>query len=122
MINTALRRSFDGYYRDAERTERIDKLNAQFVRSSDLVFDIGAHVGDRTASFRRLGAKVVALEPQPRVFRALRLLFAGDTSVVLRRAAVGAFCGTLDLHVNSRNTPVSTLTEELQKAAKHSTD
>ena len=122
MINTALRRSFDVYYRDAERTARMDKLNAQFVHSDDLVFDIGAHVGDRTASFRRLGAKVVALEPQPRVFRALRLLYAGDTSVVLRRAAVGAFCGTLDLHVNSRNPTVSTLSKDLQMAAKRSAE
>ena len=31
----------------------------------DLVFDIGAHVGDRVAAFRRLGARVVAVEPQP---------------------------------------------------------
>ena len=30
-------------------------------RPGDLVFDIGAHVGDRVSSFRRLGARVVAL-------------------------------------------------------------
>ena len=34
------------------------------VKPGDLAFDIGSHVGDRISSFRRLGARVVALEPQ----------------------------------------------------------
>jgi hypothetical protein len=41
----------------------MDRLYSRFVRPGDLVFDIGAHVGDRVASFRRLGAHVVAAEP-----------------------------------------------------------
>ena len=49
---------------DAPRAE-MDALYAQFLKPGDLVFDIGAHIGDRTSSFRRLGAHVVALEPQP---------------------------------------------------------
>ena len=43
----------------------MDALYARFLRAGDLAFDIGAHVGDRVSSFRRLGARVVALEPQP---------------------------------------------------------
>lgn len=35
----------------------------QFVKSGDLVFDVGANVGNRTAVFLRLGARVVAVEP-----------------------------------------------------------
>ena len=45
---------------------------AQFVRPGDLVFDVGAHVGDRIAAFRRLGARVVAVEPQPALVRTLQ--------------------------------------------------
>ena len=37
----------------------MDRLYAQFITRDDLVFDVGAHVGDRVASFRRLGARVV---------------------------------------------------------------
>ncbi len=43
----------------------MDRLYRQFVRPGDLVFDVGAHVGDRVASFQRIGARVVAVEPQP---------------------------------------------------------
>ncbi len=44
----------------------------------DLVFDIGAHVGDRISAFRRL---VVAVEPQPAPMQALRLLYGRDGAV-----------------------------------------
>lgn len=113
----AIARSLDVYYRDAARTGRMDRLNAQFIGSGDLAFDIGAHVGDRTASFRRLGARVVAVEPQPAVFRALRLLHGSDPMVTLRRAAVGASEGHVRFFINSANPTVSTAAQDLVDAA-----
>ena len=56
----------------------MDALYARFVKAGDLAFDIGAHVGDRISSFRRLGARVVALEPQPGPARAIRLIHGRD--------------------------------------------
>ena len=67
----------------------MDALYARFVRAGDLAFDIGAHVGDRIGSFRRLGARVVALEPQPLCARAIRAIYAGDADVTLVEAACG---------------------------------
>ena len=58
-------RSLRIYYGDRRRAAAMDRLYGNFVRPGDLVFDVGAHVGDRVASFRRLGARVVAVEPQP---------------------------------------------------------
>lgn len=40
------------------------KFYASFVRPGDLVFDVGANIGERIAIFTRLGARVVAIEPQ----------------------------------------------------------
>lgn len=117
---TALSRSFDVYYRDAARTRRMDRLNAQFVRPGSLAFDIGAHIGDRTGSFLRLGASVVVVEPQPRVFRALRLLYGKTDDVTLECAAVGAAPGTLDLFVNSDNPTITTASPDLIAAARGS--
>ncbi|MEJ6388789.1 FkbM family methyltransferase [Gymnodinialimonas ulvae] len=115
MIN--LRRSFDVYYRDAARTARMDALNGQFIRPGACAFDIGAHVGDRTGSFLRLGARVVALEPQPKVFRALRLIHGRHPNAVLIRSAIGAGPGDLQLYVNSANPTVSTAHRPLIEAA-----
>lgn len=116
-MRSAIGRSLDVYYRDAARTRRMDRLNAAFIGPGDLAFDIGAHVGDRTASFRRLGAQVITLEPQPSIFRALRLIHGRDRNVVLRREAAGAEIGEIDIHLNTRNPTVSTASRALIEAA-----
>lgn len=113
----AIARSLDIYYRDTARTERMDRLNATLIRPGQLAFDIGAHVGDRTASYCRLGASVVAIEPQPSVFRALRLLHGRNPEIALHCIAVGAQQGRTSLLVNSANPTVSTLDHHLVTAA-----
>ncbi len=74
----------------------MDALYARFVKPGDLAFDIGSHVGDRIGSFRRFGARVVALEPQPLCARAIRAIYAGDADVTLIEAACGARAGHAD--------------------------
>lgn len=113
----AFSRSMDIYYRDRPRVARMDRLNAAFVRPGALAFDIGAHVGDRTASFRRLGARVVAVEPQAAMHRALRFMFGRDLDVRLERTAMGAHAGRTTLFVNSANPTVSTAAREFVEAA-----
>jgi FkbM family methyltransferase len=94
--------------RHPARRRRMDLLHGRFVRRGDLVFDLGAHVGDRIASFRRLGCRVVAVEPQPALQRLLRALYGRARDVALVPAAVGECCGRLELHLNLRNPTVST--------------
>jgi hypothetical protein len=76
-------RSLRLYHGDASRHAAMDRLHARFLRPGDLAFDVGAHVGDRVSSFRRLGARVVALEPQRLCMRALRLIHGRDPMVTL---------------------------------------
>jgi FkbM family methyltransferase len=94
--------------RDRARHERMDRLHRGFVQPGDLVFDVGSHVGDRVGSFRRLGCRVVAIEPQPALQRVLRLMFGRTREVTLVQAAVGAAEGTLELHLNLPNPTVAT--------------
>ena len=112
-----LRRSLGVYYGDPERETAMDALYARFLRPGDLAFDIGAHVGDRVGSFRRLGARVVALEPQPLCVRAIRSLYAGDGEVTPVAAACGAEPGTIMIYVNSANPTVSTASAGFVRAA-----
>lgn len=114
---TGISRSLDVYYRDTARAHRMNMLNKVFVRPQGLVFDVGAHVGDRTASFLTLGASVVALEPQPRVFRALRLLHGRKPDVVLLPWAVGKNEGEATLYLNTRNPTVATMAPDFIEAA-----
>lgn len=113
----ALWRSVRVYHLDRGHHRAMDELYRRFVPQGGLVFDVGAHVGDRVSSFRRLGSRVVALEPQPGPATVIRLLHGLDRGVVLMRAAAGPEPGTLVLHVNSRNPTVSTASPDFVEAA-----
>ena len=113
----AVLRSVRIYHLDREHHRAMDALYRRFVQPGDLVFDIGAHVGDRVSSFRRLGAKVVALEPQPGPACVIALLEGWRPGVTLERKAAGAVAGSLTLKINSRNPTVSTASTEFVRAA-----
>src|SRR6185369_7663112 len=103
-------RSLGIYYgwQQRGRPPSMDALYARFVKRGDLVFDVGAHVGDRVAAFRRLGATVVAVEPQPAIANMLGVFYARDSNVVVERKAVGRHTGEVRLMINTDNPTVST--------------
>jgi FkbM family methyltransferase len=113
----ALARSIVIYHGDQAKNAAMDRLYARFVTSDGLVFDIGAHVGDRIASFIRLGARVVALEPQDGPADVIQRIFGADSKVTLVRAACAASEGKVILRINSRNPTVSTASLDFIKAA-----
>lgn len=113
----AVARSVALYWGDARRRAALDRWYRRFLGPGSLAFDIGAHVGDRTACFRRLGARVVAAEPQPALARFLRRRFGADPAVVLVARAVGARPGRVTLHVNEANPTVSTASTAFLRAA-----
>ena len=110
-------RSLRLYYGDRRRHAAMDRLYSSFVRPGDLVFDVGAHVGDRVAAFRRLGARVVAVEPQPALVTTLRLLYGRDSGVAIEAAAVGRETGSVTLRLNLDNPTVSSASEAFIRAA-----
>lgn len=112
-----LGRSFEVYYGDQPRDDAMDALYARFLKPGGLAFDIGSHVGDRIGAFRRLGARVVALEPQPDCAAAIREVHAGDAGLTLVESACGPKPGRLTLHINSANPTVSTASADFLRAA-----
>jgi FkbM family methyltransferase len=100
----------------------MDRLHAGFVRRGDLVFDIGAHVGDRVASFRRIGARIVVVEPQPALVKVLRLFYGRCSDVAIEAVAVGRRVGTTSLMINADNPTVSTASPEFVAAARGAPD
>ncbi len=115
MVSAALNgvfRSLRLYHGPEAPKAAMDALYANFVSPGDLVFDIGAHVGDRVSSFRRLGARVIAVEPQPLIVRALRLIHGRDPGVLIVPAAIGDESGEIRMHINAQNPTVSTVSDD----------
>ena len=92
------------------RQRRLRRRYREFLGPGDLAFDLGAHVGSRVRAWRALGARVVAVEPQPDLVRVLRVLFDRDPQVVVLDAAVGAAVGRAELSVATTTPTVSSTT------------
>ncbi len=111
-------RSLRIYYGGRHNRAAMDALYAWFVKPGDLVFDVGSHVGDRIAAFRRLGARVVACEPNPPLVKTLRLIYGRDAQVMIEPVAVGAAPGEIEMRINVDNPTVSTASKDFLKASE----
>lgn len=111
-----LLRSLLIYYAKPFQIRRMVRFYAQLIRPGDLCFDIGAHVGNRVNAWSRLGARIVAVEPQPHCMALLRRLYGRASNIVLVEEAVGAAPGAQTLLVSESNPTVSTLSSDWIKA------
>jgi FkbM family methyltransferase len=102
-------RSVAMYHGIPRRRRRMTRLYAQFLGPGDVGFDLGAHVGSRVRAWRKLGVRVVAVEPQPDCLRILRLLYGRDKQVEIVPKAVGAAAGRSRLLISSATPTVSSM-------------
>jgi FkbM family methyltransferase len=84
------------------------ELYRDFVRPGDLVFDIGANIGENAVLFAGLGCRVVAVEPVRAAAEAIPPL----EGIRVVRRAVGARRGSLELLVCSGALDISTASPE----------
>ncbi len=88
---------------------RLTNLYRPFVTEGMLCFDIGSHFGNRIQIWRKLGAKVIAVEPQPRLFSFLTSKFSTDESVVLIQGVLAEQEGEVTFYHNTMNPSLSTI-------------
>lgn len=87
------------------------RFYAQWVRPGNLVFDVGANFGARTSVFLKLGARVVAIDPQERCIAELRARFGDNERVTIVQTALGANEGHATMMVSNALT-VSSLSSQ----------
>lgn len=94
-----LRRAARDFWTWSAEDEKRADFYRQFIRPGDLVFDVGANMGNRTKVFHTLGARVVAFEPQRGCYDFLHKVFYGRHEVRLVESALGAAEGTTQMLV-----------------------
>jgi len=91
---------------------------SQFVKRNDLCFDVGANIGDKTDLFLRLGAGVVAIEPQESCWRILKRRFK-DENVTVEPVALADKEGSRTLFVDRSHT-LATMSQDWIATVKQS--
>jgi FkbM family methyltransferase len=89
----------------------------QFVHSGDLCFDVGAHLGHRVGIFLSLGARVVAVEPQPHGARWIRLRFGWNDRLTIIQQGLDEQAGTREMLLTDESS-MSSMSEEQTAALK----
>jgi len=110
-------RSLVVYYGQPWRRSALRRFYDTIVKPGDLVFDIGAHVGSRSRTLLNLGARVVAVEPQPAFADYIERRFAGELTG-FERVAVGRKPGEIDLLISTRNPTVTSISSSFVETVK----
>ena len=92
-------------FKKGERKE----FYGQFIKSDDLVFDVGANKGNRTVIFLDLGARVVAVEPQKECYEHLTKRFGNKIDLV--KLGLGEAESTATMYV-SGSTLISSFSKD----------
>jgi FkbM family methyltransferase len=88
---------------------------AQFLKEGDLCFDVGANVGNRTAVFADIGARVIAVEPQEACVAVLQKRFERRPAVTVVRTALGEKPGTQEMLMSEVSTIASMSKEWIER-------
>lgn len=91
----------------------------QFVKRGDLAFDVGANMGNRTKIFLKLGARVVAFEPQPGCAAYLESVAGRRRKFHLVKKALGPAEGHAEMMISDAST-LSSLSTAWVEATKAS--
>jgi FkbM family methyltransferase len=95
-----------------EENERALNFYARFIGPGALVFDVGANIGRRSEVFSRLGARVIAVEPNPDCIWEIEQMFPAGGGITIEPVAVGASPGTATLHLCGESDRMSSLSED----------
>ncbi len=101
-----------------QQDEELAVFYGQFLHPGELCFDIGANMGNRTKIFIRIGAKVLAVEPQDHCIKFLKRQFGDNRQVVFVPKAVGGREGVSEMMVSEEDTISSLSSEWIERVKK----
>jgi len=99
--------------------KKLLRFYSRFIKKDDLCFDIGANYGMRTEIFLKLGARVVAVEPQDDCMRKLQKKYGNNKRVILVKKAISDKQGKEDLMISDSHT-LSSMSKEWMDSIKSS--
>ena len=90
-----------------------------FIKKDSLCFDVGANIGKVTDILLRLGARVIAIEPNPECVQYLKFKYRFNKRVIVVSEALDAVAGRKKLYLCEVNS-LATLAPDWIRACKES--
>jgi FkbM family methyltransferase len=109
----------DKYFRFGSSKKVFEKrvnFYSQFIKRDSLCFDVGANYGNRTEAFLELGAKVVAIEPQPKPLKFLQRRYK-DNAIIIDKA-LGEREGQITLYISNSSSLTSASKDWVDNVSK----
>lgn len=78
----------------------------------NLVFDVGANIGDKAEVFSRFATTVVCFEPDPRLAEGLRLRFKRRKDVIIQGCGISEQPGSLPMHIYGHGSAYNTFNQK----------
>jgi FkbM family methyltransferase len=110
---------FYPHYYLRKLSEEVFYKNLLSQIGSELVFDIGANNGDKTAIFAGIAKKVVCVEPNPKSAAILRRRFARNRAIVIVQKGAGASLCVEHLYQFEETSCFNTFSDKWVKALAH---
>lgn len=88
------------------------KILDNILKKGDLVFDVGANIGNKTDTYLQKGAKVVCFEPQPQCVKTLRTKYRNNPNVTIEPSGLADSEGSLDLFICTNANVLSTFSHQ----------
>ena len=118
LLDYGLYYQINGYrFRNDQRNASQKEFYAQLISRDDLVFDIGANVGQRSEIFSQLAGKVIAFEPQTDCVRHLKSRFRRAQNVTIKQLAVSDTEGEATFYKSDSHTLSSMSPEFISKVS-----
>ena len=83
----------------------------KFLNPGDLVFDVGAHLGEKSKELIKNNINVVMIEPQPKCLKQLNKLYSENKFVTIVPMGLGKSQQKMEMSINSKQPVISTFAE-----------
>jgi len=92
--------------------KNLKEFFSEIIKKHDLVFDIGANIGIFSEVFIKLNAKVVAVEPQPKLVGIMKRKFKNNKRINIFENGVSSKKGILIFYMNKKDLASSTFLKD----------
>lgn len=119
ILPPVIRKRISAILQDIRMRREMYRLN-QLVKNNfpdcNLIFDIGANVGDFTYVYSKSCSKVISVEPQKELYSYLKNRFKNNKKVIVENVGVSNKLGHLRMYIDNKNKAMGSFNKDWNKS------